>query len=73
VNRLSQYIAGMKATRQLLNEARISMDSNGPDRHTRALRHLIDAFGSFVTATNNAISIRDGKKPRKPARRKVRP
>jgi len=72
MNRLSEYIGGMKSTRRLLQEARISMASNGPDRHTKALAYLIEAFDSFVRATNCVVSIRDGKKPRAPRRRAVR-
>lgn len=41
------------------------MASNRPDRHTKALANLIDAFDSFVKATNNAISIREKAKVRK--------
>jgi hypothetical protein len=69
MNRLSQYITGMKLTRQLLREARLSHRRNQftgtvPLKDiSRSLRYLIDAFDAYVAATNCAISIREKKKP----------
>lgn len=63
MNRLSEYIRGMKDTRELLKEARIKLDE-GKDR--LALRHTIDALDSFIRTTSCVVSIRDKVKVRKP-------
>lgn len=62
MNRLSSYITGMQLTRQLLKDARIKSDE-GKER--LAVRSLIDAFDAFVAATSCAVSIREGKKPKR--------
>lgn len=69
MNRLSEYITGMTLTRQLLKEAKFSMLARDANKHTRALSQLIEAFDSFVRATSCAVSIREGKKPK----RRIRP
>lgn len=66
MNRLSEYITGMTLTRQLLNEARIRLNKpvmTEKDNH-QALRFLVEAMDSLVKATNNAVSIREKKKPK---------
>lgn len=61
MNRLSEYITGMKLTRQLLTEARIRANEG---KEMAAIRYLIDAFDAYVKSMNCVISIKDGKRPR---------
>ena len=61
MNRLSEYISGMKLTRQLLAEARIRTNEG---KELAAIRYLIDAFDNFVRATSCVVSINSKKKPK---------
>ena len=61
MNRLSEYITGMKLTRQLLGEAKIRQ-TEGKDG--KALAYLIQAFDAYVSAQNCIVSIRSGRKPK---------
>jgi hypothetical protein len=69
VNRLSEYITGMKMTRQLLLEAKINAShayAHGGDMLSliRSVNNLIGAFDAFVAATTCVVSIKDGKRPK---------
>ena len=60
MSRLSQYITGMSLTRMHLKEAKLSIKSDPQ----RSLANTIAAFEAFIAATNCAVSIREGKKPK---------
>ena len=66
MNRLSEYITGMKLTRQLLNEAKIRA-TEGKDH--QAVSYLIQAFDAYVSAQNCVVSIRSGTKPKQKNKR----